>query len=227
MSLCLDRDDGVYVFDFEEVSLVLGGWRELFDLRSEDEGDVVFVSRDQAVGVGFRGLLDEREERVGHLLAIDDEGAVENLVAAVLRVYLCEAVHLAVGEAAANLLAYTFQILNLFRAEGETFLVVVSFDVGDIFQRLRLAVHKKHVLVEVVVFVLQHRVEAVVVFLDGMEFLDTRNAANAHVLSYFDGVGAPRCYHLAARSEEGSFHRIRFDLFGVAEEPSELFNIVF
>ena len=147
-------------------------------------------------------------------------------MAAVLRVDLCEAVDLRVGEGAADFLAYTFQIINLFLAEREAFLVVVGIDVGDIFQRLRLAVDEKHVLVEVVVFVLQHRVEAVVVFLDGMEFLDTRNAANAHVLSNFDGVGAPRCYHLAARTEEEAFDDIFFDFGGVAEEPIKFFDIV-
>ena len=83
MCLCLDRDDGVYVFDFEEVGLMLCCWRELFDLRSEDEGDVVFVSRHEAVGVGLRGLLDESEERVRHLLAINNKGAVEDFMAAV------------------------------------------------------------------------------------------------------------------------------------------------
>ena len=147
-------------------------------------------------------------------------------MAAVLRVDLCEAVHLAVGEGAAYLLAYTFKIINFFLAECETFLVVVGVDVGDIFQRLRLAVDEKHVLVEVVVFVLQHRVEAVVVFLDWMELLNTRNAANAHVLSYFDGVGAPRSDHLAAWSEEEAFDCFSFDFFGVAEEPVKLFDIV-
>ena len=68
--------------DLEGRRLVRLGGRKLFHLGAEDERHIVLVGRNEAVRVHLRGLLDEGEERVGHLLPVYDESAVENLVAA-------------------------------------------------------------------------------------------------------------------------------------------------
>ena len=56
------------------------------------------------------------------------------------------------------------------------------------------------------IFHLKHRVEVVVVGFDADELLDAAYSADAHVLCYLDGVGAPRSDHFLARSEEITFN---------------------
>ena len=202
---CLDG------FDLESRGLVRLGGSELLHLGTEDERHVVLVCRHEAVRVHLRGLLDEGKQRVGHPLAVDDEGAVENLVAAVFGVHLRKAIHLTVSQFAPNLCGYAFQIVHLLFAESQTFLLVVCLNVVDVFQGFWLAVDGKHGLVEVLVAVLQHRVKRRVLRLHFLELLDAHNALDAHILGNFDGIGAPRRNHLSARPDEVAFHRVFLD----------------
>ena len=58
----------------------------------------------------FRGLLYHAEQARFFLLAVNDKLASENLVTAVLGVYLCKTEHLAVGEWSAELLLHAVQV---------------------------------------------------------------------------------------------------------------------
>ena len=224
MRLGFQRKHRLEGFDLEGRRLVGLGGSKLLHLGAEDEGHIVLVGRHQSVRVHLRGLLDEGEERVGHLLAIDDESAVEDLVAAVLGVDLCEAIHLAVGKFAPNLCRYAFQVFHLLTAQGQTFLLVVGLNVVDVFQRLGLAVHREHLLVEVLIAVLQHRVVRSLLRVHFLELLDTDNTFDTHVLGDLDGIGAPRRDHLTARAYKMAFHRVFFDHCGVTEKPRKLGN---
>ena len=63
---------------------------ELLHNRTLRESHIVFVCRENLVRVLLCCLLDHSEQRRLHLLAVDDERTAEDLVAAVLRVDLCE-----------------------------------------------------------------------------------------------------------------------------------------
>ncbi len=145
-------------------------------------------------------------------------------MAAVLGVDLCKAIHLAISQLSTNFCGYAFQVVDLLLAEGQAFLLVVGFDVVDILQRFGLAVDGKHVLVEILVTVLQHRVVRSLLRLHFLEFLDADDALDAHVLGNLYGIGAPRRNHLAARANEMAFHHFFFDFLGVAEKPCEFGN---
>ena len=148
-------------------------------------------------------------------------------MAAVLRVDLCEAIHLTVSQFAPNLCGYAFQIINFLLTQSQTFLLVVSLNVFDVLQRFRFAVNGEHHLVKVLVAVLQHRVVRRIFRLHFLELLNADNTFNAHVLGNFDSIGAPRCNHLAARPDEMTFHRVFFDFFGITEKPSEFGNSLY
>ena len=67
--------------------------------------EVFFISLkrgDDAAGIDRRGLLYQLEEGAFHLHSVDDEGAVEYLVAAVFRIDLGESEYLAVGQRSAE-----------------------------------------------------------------------------------------------------------------------------
>ena len=79
-------------------------------------------------------------------------------MAAVFRVYLCKAVHFAVGQPAFQLLAYFVEVSYFFVAQRQSFLLVVGGDIFDIDNRVRLFTDREDVLVQAVVDALQHRV---------------------------------------------------------------------
>ena len=81
-----------------------GLWRKLVDPRAFQKGDVVFVGRDNGIGMYFRSFLDQAEKGLGLLLPVDDKGAVEDLVPAVFAVDLRKAEHLRIGELPADAL---------------------------------------------------------------------------------------------------------------------------
>ena len=92
------------------------GWSKLLHFGAENESHI--VGRHQSVRVHLRGLLDEGKQRVGHLLAVNDESAIENLVAAVFGVDLREAIHLTVSQFAPDLCGYAFKIIHFLCAQG-------------------------------------------------------------------------------------------------------------
>ena len=177
----------------------------------------------------LRGFLNHREERGGHLLAVDDERAAEDFVAAVFGVDLREAKHLGVGEFPPELLLHAVEIFYLGGREGEAFLLVIGFEVFDIDDGRGRVVHGEDVLIQPVVEALQHGVAAVVagVLGHGEELLYTRNAAEVHVLGDLHGIGAPRRYHFASRAGEASCERFMFQQFGVAVKPAQFLAFFF
>ena len=77
---------------------------------------------------------------------------------AVFRVYLCKTVHFAVGQLTFQLLAYFIEVRNLFVAQSQSFFFVVSCNILDINNRIRLFTDCEDILVQAVVDTLQHRV---------------------------------------------------------------------
>ena len=57
---------------------------ELLNDRSLCKSYVILIGRENLVGILLSGFLDHRKERGFHFLTIDDEGATEDLVTAVL-----------------------------------------------------------------------------------------------------------------------------------------------
>ena len=207
VGLCLERDHGVEILHLEVVGSVGVDGVELVYRGTLEEGHIIFVSAHKAVGALLRGAFDQFEERQRFLLAVDDECAVEDLVAAVLRVDLREAEYLRVGEGAPQLLGEAAQIGFLLGAEGQTFLCVVGVDVADFHYRLGLAVEGEDAAVEPVVVAHEHLVEAGLLAVgQAGELLDAGDPFEAHVLGYFHCVGAPGGDHFTARTDETALY---------------------
>ena len=204
MRLSLQRDDALDVLYAEPVARALVLRCKLLNDRSLGKCHIIFIGRKNLVGVLLRGLLDHREERTLHLLAVDDKGSAEDLMTAVLRVDLCEAEDLRISQRTAVLLLQSVQVFDLLRAQGQTFLLVVFLQIVHVLDGLRLDVDGEDALVEAVVHALQHRVVVGILAGYGEIFLDAADALEAHVLGDFYGVGGPRGHHLTARTYEES-----------------------
>ena len=113
------------------------------------------------------------------------------------------------------------QILNFFRRQRQTFLLVVFLKVVNVLDRLRLVVNSEDALVESVVHALQHRVVVGILAAYGEVFLYTRNAVQIHVLCNLNGICAPGCNHLAARAYEISAEAVVFYECGIAIKPAQ------
>ena len=172
------------------------------------------------MGVFLRRFLDHGEEARLFFLAVDDEGAAENLVPAVLGVDLCEAENLAVGERTVQFFLHFVQIFNLFGRQGETLALVVFLQVFHVLDGLRLDVHGENVLVQTVVHALQHGVVVGILALGREIFLDAGDAFQAHVLRYLHGIGAPRGNHFAARTHEEARQLFACQQFCLAIKPT-------
>ena len=110
MCLCLQGDDTLHLLDVIEVRSSVVGRRELLYLRTLAEGHIVLVCRQYLVWILLCCLLDHLEQRRLHFLAVDDEGTAEYLMAAVLRVYLCEAEELRVSQRTSQLLCHIVEV---------------------------------------------------------------------------------------------------------------------
>ena len=111
MRFGLDGDDALDVLHAEVAGGGVVGGCELFHHGTFGKGHVVLVGRDDVVRVLLRCLFYHGEERRGHLLSVDDEGATEDFVAAVFGVDLGKAEHLAVGELSSELLFHAVEIV--------------------------------------------------------------------------------------------------------------------
>ena len=155
----------------------------------------------------FRGLLYHAEQARFFLLAVNDKLASENLVTAVLGVYLCKTEHLTVGKRSAELLLHAVQIFHFGRRQSEPLTFVIFFKILNMLYWLRLMIHGEYRLVEPFIHALQHRVVLGILVCHGEKFLYTHNAVEIHVLCNLNGIGAPRCNHLASRTDEEPFNR--------------------
>ncbi len=117
---------------FSEIIGFVGAFgRELHDDRTLYECNVVLVGGYQIVGICLRCLFYQFEQRFRHLLPVDYERAVENLVPAVFGVHLRETEYFAVGQAASEIVGQSRQILFFFRTESQSLGSVVGCYVVD------------------------------------------------------------------------------------------------
>jgi len=182
---------------------------------------VVFVCANYKIRVLLAGLLYHLEQRTLLLLAVYDEYAVEDLVAAVLAVNLGESEHLTVCKAAAKLLAKALKVLNLLRIKGKALLFVVLLKILYINYRIRLFVNCKDLLVEPVVQALQHLVILRLLLLCAEELLYALYAANVHILGNLHCSCTPRGNHLPSWANEFSFYCLLLQLAGIPKQPLE------
>ena len=154
MGLGLQRDDTLNVLDLEPVCRRLVLRSKLLDNGTLRKSHVVLIGRKNLVGIFLGRLFNHLEERRLHLLAVDDERAAEDLMPAVLRVDLCKAENLRVGQRTAILFLQSVQVFNLFGRESQALLLVVFLQVLHIFDRLGLDVDGKDRLVETLVLAL-------------------------------------------------------------------------
>lgn len=189
------------------------------------EGHVVLIGGDEAVGVLLRGALDELEEGEVFFLAVDDEAAVENLVAAVLGVDLGETEYFGVGEGSSEPRGESAEVFFFLGAQGQTLLAVVVGNVVDVDNVLGSGSDVENRGREAVgVEALEHGVESGVGALgDERELLDTRNAGETHVLSDLYGIRAPGGNHFFTGSDVAAGNVCRRCRTGSVEEPSQFF----
>ena len=158
VGLCLQRDDALDVLNTEIVARRLVGWGKLLYNRTLCEGDIIFIGRENLVGILLRGLLDHRKETRLHLLAVDDKGTTEYLMTAVLGVDLGKTEYLGVCQRTTVLFLNLMEVLYLLRREGESFLLVILFQIVHILDGLRLDIDGENLLIQPVVHTLQHGV---------------------------------------------------------------------
>ena len=220
MGLSLQRDDALNVLHAEPVGSRLVGRSKLLHHGTLCKGHVVLVGRQDLVGVLLCGFLNHGKEARFHLLAVDDERAAEDLVAAVLRVNLGEAEDLRVSQRATVLLLQSVQVLYLLGREGQTFLFVIFLQVFHVLDGLGLDVDGEDALVKPVVHALQHLVVFGLLAAHGEILLNTRNAIEIHVLRNLNGIGRPGSDHFAARPHIVAFELLALEHGGIAIEPT-------
>ena len=113
MCLGLDADNTLYVANHKVIAGAVVLRSKLLYDGTLCKCYIIFICRDNLVGILLRSLLNHLEEAALLLFAIDDERTTEDLMTAVLTVNLSKAEYLAVSKLAAQLLLYIMQILNL------------------------------------------------------------------------------------------------------------------
>ena len=226
MGFGFDGDDAFNVANDEIVGSVVTCRGKLFHHWAFCESHVVFIGREDAMGIFFCGALDHSKERRGLFFAIDDERTTEDFVSAVLRIELCKAEDFAIGEFSAELLFYSVEIFHFGRRECQTFLLIVSIEVFDSANGLWCVTDGEDVLMEPFIESLEHRVVIGRSIFHGEEFFDTQNAAEIHILCDLNGIRAPRGNHFTAGANiatlkcGGSFKR------GFAKKPTKFFHFI-
>ena len=145
---------------------------------------------------------------------------------AVLRVDLGKAEHLTIGQRASEVLLHFLQVVHLFLAQGQTFLLVVSLQVGNVYDRLWLDVGLEYFLSKSLVHALEHRVMVGILVGYGEIFLDAGYTFQSHILGYFYSIRTPRGNHLLAWANKITFQV--FFAFGccIAEQPTKLLDLL-
>ena len=87
-------------------------------------------------------------------------------------------------------------------------------------------VHCEDVLVKTLVHALQHRVVLCIFRAYGEVLLNTRNAVEAHVLSYLYGIRTPWSNHFAAWTHKEALVSLTLDESGTAVKPTQFIDLV-
>ena len=226
MRFSLQRNDRLDVLHLEIVARGVVFRCKLLHHRTLTERHVVLICRKNLVGILLRGLLDHLEERTLLLLAVDDEGAAENLVAAMLGVDLCKAEHFRVSQLSAQLTFHLVQVLNLFGRESKTLLFVIFLQILDVQDRCRLDVHREDVLIQALVHALQHGVVLSILAIYREIFLNALHTLDSHVLCDFHSVGAPRRNHLTAWTYKKTFQIVFAFGLSFAIQPAKFLCLI-
>ena len=138
MSLGFKADNTLYVTHFEVITraVVLGS--KLFDDRSFSKRHIIFIGRNDMMGILVSRFLYHLEEGRLFLLAIDDKCAAKYLVPAVFTIDLSKAKDLTISEFPTELTFHLMQVFYLFRGQREAFLLVVFLQILDAENGLRL-----------------------------------------------------------------------------------------
>ena len=146
---------------------------------------------------------------------------------AVFGVHLRETEYLAVGQRTAQTCRQTGEILLFLVAQGKSFGAVVFVDVFDEYMGCRGVVDVEYIGSGSGIYGLKHRVELRLLALGHRrEHLNTRNAAETHILSNLNGIGAPRRNHFFAGTDESAAEGGTFGQgTSVSEKPAKAFNL--
>ena len=139
MGFSLDADHAFDVLYDEVVTRGMLCGSELLNDGSLCESYIIFICRDDLVGILLSGPLDHLEETALLFLTIDDEGAAKNLVSAVLAVDLCKAKDFTVSQFASQLALHFMQIVDFLGRKRPTLLLVVGLPILSDFDGIRLA----------------------------------------------------------------------------------------
>ena len=125
--LSLETEHTVDGLTDEEVRLIPRGWSELLQvLRPVDEGDIILVGGDEVIGISRAGVLNHREEATLFLLTIEDEGAAEDLMTAVLAIDLREAEELTVGQGTPKTPTELLEVSDFLLTQSQTLCFIVG-----------------------------------------------------------------------------------------------------
>ena len=223
MCLGLDADHAFNIADNEIVACAVVGGSKLLNYGTFRKSHIVLVRRNNFVRILLSGFLDHLEEAAFLLFSVNDECSAENLVAAMLAVDLCETEDLAICEFSTQLVFHVVQIGNFFGAQCQAFLLIVFFQVLDTLDGVRSDVVSKYFLIQTFIEALEHGVILCIGILHWIIFFNSGNALQRHVLRNFHCIGAPRCYHFFARTNEVAFHGCLIHYGGFSIEPTQFF----
>ena len=227
MGLGLQGDDRFYIFHLEIVARGMVLRSKLLHHRALRERHIVLISRQNLVWILLSGLLNHLEERRFFLLSVDDEGATENLVTAMLRVDLGETEHFRVSQLTPQLTFHIVEVCDFLRTQRQSFLLIVFFQVLNVKNWGRSDFDGEYILVQTAVHTLKHGV-VVGIFIRNREiFLDSLHPIDGHVLRDFHGVRTPWSHHLTARSDKKATESFCVQTFGIAVKPAQLLSLLF
>ena len=154
MGFCLQRDDTLDILYLEIVACALVGRCKLLNDRSLCKRHIIFIGRENHTWVLGSGLLDHRKQAAFHLLTVDDEGAAEDFMTAMLGIDLGKTENLGVGQRTAVLFFNLVKVFDFLWGKGQTFLLVEFLQVFHLLDRGRLDVDREDILVQSVIYAL-------------------------------------------------------------------------
>ncbi len=110
VSFGFERNHRFNVAGFEKIGFVSAGGSKLFNAGALVESHVIFISRNQFIGIGFRSFANQFEQGILFGFSINDKCTIKNFVPAMFGINLRKTENFAVGEVAANFFGYFFQV---------------------------------------------------------------------------------------------------------------------